>query len=371
MISIDEKEYRNLQEQVGYLTEELKKLKQSLGDALPNPIPGPTGATGATGATGPQGRTPRIAFGYGPLPDTGYENGDIYVARGSTNGLTKGNMYLRVNNTWQLMLNLVGPQGPQGLDGGSQVVANPLGGYSDFLNKIDIDGVIYGIPTGNYVKYISPPEDTVLTDEELQNFINGVFINGNFVGFKNPVFFPCGDDENYWYGIVIGSRVGTYTSKIKNFVISKETKTINVDTNFDSVMLENIYQLNGRSLPNYPSSPNYRRKLCYNTNNTLSWEQDIVVRHNVTLEINSNSWLTFIIINDNGAPITDISEVLEDKNQLIGGTAVLNDGYSVKAVTVASFGEGDLAIDIGGGYQHIDYNDDITDITDHQVPVIY
>ena len=161
MIMIDEKEYRNLQEQVGYLTEELTKLKQSLGGALPDPIAGPTGPTGPTGATGPQGRTPKMGFGYGPLPDTGFENGDIYIARGSTNGLTKGNVYLRVNNSWQLQLNLVGPQGPIGPEG-EDVIANPDKAYSEDLEKVDIDGIVYNI-----------------LSSALRSYLEGLFNNGS------------------------------------------------------------------------------------------------------------------------------------------------------------------------------------------------
>ena len=205
MITIDEKEYRNLQEQVGYLTEQLKQIKQSMGEALPDPIPGPQGDPGERGEKGETGRTPKIGFGYGPLPDTGFENGDIYIARGNGIGVTKGNLYCRVNNNWQLMLNLVGPQGPQGLDGGSQVIANPEAGYSDFLEKVDIDGVIYGIPTGNYVKYITAPESTTLTDEEIANIIDGVFIEGTFLGYKNPVLFPAGDNGSSYKGLILST----------------------------------------------------------------------------------------------------------------------------------------------------------------------
>lgn len=329
MIVIDEKEYRNLQEQVGYLTEQLKQIKQAMGEALPDPIPGPTGATGPQGETGPQGRTPYIGFGYGPLPDTGYENGDIYIARGNGVGVTKGNLYLRVNNTWQLMLNLVGPQGPQGLDGGSQVIANPVEGYSDFLNKIDIDGVIYGIPTGNYVKYISPPESTVLTDEELNNIANGVFINGEYLGFKNPVLFPCGEDNGYYYGVLIGPRVGTYTTKIKNYAIVKATKTIIVDTAYDSIQLENIYQLNGVTIPNYPNSPIRSQILVFGTNNQLSWEKrDELWLHKIHITLTSGDEIWIDIYAGHG-DVLSLSELLQYfQNQLTNRPFIYYNSYN-------------------------------------------
>jgi hypothetical protein len=148
MITIDDKEYRNLQEQVGYLTEELKKIKQSLGSALPEPIEGPQGPQGETGPTGPQGRSPRIGFGYGPLPDDdSFQDGDIFIARGI--GLTKGNLYRKVNGSWQLELNLVGPQGPIGPLNESNVIANPESNPVDDLIKISIDGITYNIKANN------------------------------------------------------------------------------------------------------------------------------------------------------------------------------------------------------------------------------
>lgn len=195
MIVIDEKEYRNLQEQVGYLTEELKKLKQSMGGALPDPIPGPPGSPGERGDTGPQGRTPRIGFGYGPLPDTGFENGDVYIARGSTNGLTKGNMYLRVNNTWQLQLNLVGPQGPIGPEG-EDVIANPDEAYTENLEKVDIDGVVYNIISSALRTYLdalfnnsSPLIEVSGTSINIPNnfSVDGSLTAENVANFKDEV----------------------------------------------------------------------------------------------------------------------------------------------------------------------------------------
>lgn len=48
MIQIGDKEYRNLQEQVGKNMADIKKIKQSLGNALPDPIPGPDGPQGVS-----------------------------------------------------------------------------------------------------------------------------------------------------------------------------------------------------------------------------------------------------------------------------------------------------------------------------------
>lgn len=362
-IVINDKEYRNLQEQVEYLTEELKKLKQSMGGALPNPIAGPQGDPGEQGEKGEPGRTPRIAFGYGPLPDTGYENGDIYIARGSTNGLTKGNMYLRVNNTWQLQLNLVGPQGPQGLDGGSQVIANPEEGYSDFLNKIDIDGVIYGIPTGNYVKYITAPESTTLTDEEIANIIDGVFIEGTFLGYKNPVLFPAGDNGSSYRGLILSTYGDAGASSIQLYSINKESKVIST-TGERVLTLSNIYSINGIFIPDYPDNPENDKVLVFNTSNQLVWQNKptagmTIYRHNVNCVAvvgGYNLNLEFIFESSLDSAIADTSELwsyiyVYQLCNFIGAVSVINNKGSlsieikdIKTGTITTVNKADITV---------------------------
>lgn len=94
---------RNIQEQVEKNQEDIKRILQALGSALPDPIPGPQGEqgpkgdTGDTGATGPQG--PK------------------------------------------------GDRGPVGLTGpaGTEVIANPIGSASQDLSKVKIAGINYNV----------------------------------------------------------------------------------------------------------------------------------------------------------------------------------------------------------------------------------
>lgn len=55
MIEVDGKEFRNLQEQVGKNKDDIEEIKQSLGSALPDPIPGPQGEQGPQGEKGDKG----------------------------------------------------------------------------------------------------------------------------------------------------------------------------------------------------------------------------------------------------------------------------------------------------------------------------
>lgn len=234
-IIIDEKEYRNLQEQVGYLTEEFTKIKQSLGDALPDPIAGPTGPTGSTGPKGEQGRTPRIGFGYGPLPTDGYENGDLYIARGTANGLTKGNVYLRVNDTWQLQLNLVGPQGPQGLEG-EDVIANPVGAYSENLEKVDIDGTVYNILPAQQREWL----DNLYSGEFYYDTGNNAYAFGD-----NPVYFrfPVTFDGQ----VILNDTALEVYSNGSSIILQGGLYQITDSNNDPIVICENLNDANGNA----------------------------------------------------------------------------------------------------------------------------
>ena len=259
MITIDDKEYRNLQEQVGYLTEELKKLKQSLGSALPEPIEGPQGPQGETGATGPQGRSPKIGFGFGPLPDDEtFQDGDIYIARGTVNGLTKGNMYKKVNGNWELQLNVVGPQGPVGPLNTNEVVANPDEAPSDTLYKVDIDGVIYEVLDENKRNSLSHISDhTLFLDfNKLAQFSAGVALKSS-LEFGVNANMKMLQNSNYFKILSLSKIVDNSNNPIvicENFNDShgnarfvEGTCEIN-DANFSGTVTYNKWSLSGTHL---------------------------------------------------------------------------------------------------------------------------
>ena len=171
MFEYDGKKFLNEQEAIAYALDQITKIKQSLGDALPNPIAGPTGPAGATGATGPTG--PRGKGFYGvtaTLPSaTAYEEGDFYL-------LSNGNVYKKVGGNWLLQYNLKGPQGPVGLEGGTDVVANPVDAYTDNLEKIKIDGTTYNI---------LPSEQRTYLDELFNNNSPLIAISGASINIPN------------------------------------------------------------------------------------------------------------------------------------------------------------------------------------------
>lgn len=137
MLEFGNKEFRNLQEQVGKNMDDITSIKQSMGSALPDPIEGPEGPQGPKGDTGDTGERGNSIFGVSHLlpSPTAYKNGDFYLC-------DNGYIYKKIEGVWVLQCSIKGPQGIQGETG--DVVANP-DTYTDTITKIEIDGVKYQI----------------------------------------------------------------------------------------------------------------------------------------------------------------------------------------------------------------------------------
>lgn len=109
MLKFGNKEFKNLQEQVLSNANEILEIKQSLGDALPNPIAGPQGPQGDKGQQGDKGKRGSIWTVGTDLPGMSYD-GDMHL-------MFNGNVYRYDVNKWVLVTNIAGPQGPQGNKG--------------------------------------------------------------------------------------------------------------------------------------------------------------------------------------------------------------------------------------------------------------
>lgn len=359
-VTINGKQYtfRNLEEQVLFLTQELEKVLQSLGNALPDPIPGPPGEPGATGGPGPEGPRGKGIYGCSsvlPSP-TAYQEGDMYL-------LFNGELYKKVSGNWVMQTTLKGSQGAVGLPGGSEVIANPASAFTDYLSKLKIDGTTYAIPNGNYVKWINAPQGDALTDQEKEWIINGVFVNGDFLGYKNPVLFPASKSGNYYYGVIAGPYEGTSYTIIGQYQINPDNTIVEIG-DYGNIALKCIKFFNGAEVPQFPSSPTHRKKIVYNSNNTLQWIDDKLFRHNIRLDFTGDIYVYFTLYSASGAPITDISEVLELKYQAIGSMCVYSNNVDNTAAIINNFNSGDLGIDIGGGVTHLDYGNDLVSIVD-------
>lgn len=108
MLKFGNKEFNNLQEQVLENANDILEIKQSLGDALPNPIVGPQGPIGPQGPQGIPGQNVNFTVGT-DLPASA-NNGDLHLK-------FNGELYQYVNSSWVLQTSLKGPQGVQGPKG--------------------------------------------------------------------------------------------------------------------------------------------------------------------------------------------------------------------------------------------------------------
>ena len=201
MIKIDNKELRNLEEQVGFLTDKYN-ANQAIAewgirvvgiidtpDLLPSPIdyrgefgdayavgteapytfyiwtrssdpelnglwfdvgdiaiPGPAGERGATGERGEKGERGSQWFSGAGQPTTtsGYQVGDMYI------NVNTGNVWHLHTEGWRLEGNIKGPQGPQGLPGirgpqGAEGAKGPAGPAGPAGPIVDVIGELTNI----------------------------------------------------------------------------------------------------------------------------------------------------------------------------------------------------------------------------------
>lgn len=139
MLNFGNKEFRNLQEQVLKNANDVEEIKQSLGTALPNPIPGPQGPAGEsiTGPRGERGAIWTVGTDFPTSPtiyDMHLKGTDVYQYNG-----TKWVLYSSIQGAQGLpgAKGETGERGPQGIQGprGIQGPVGPvikiIGIYSD------------------------------------------------------------------------------------------------------------------------------------------------------------------------------------------------------------------------------------------------
>lgn len=157
----DDIKFRNLQQQVGKNQEDIKKILQALGTAIPNPIPGPQGPQGSTGERGPKGDTGVGIIGFGTQLPPSARLGEWFILQ--ANDADGINYFLcqYINYRWIRQFALRGPKGVPGEQGGSDIVVNPVDEATGIITKLKIDGVVYtiDIPTDIY------PENVFVSDE--------------------------------------------------------------------------------------------------------------------------------------------------------------------------------------------------------------
>jgi len=127
---------------------------------------------------------------------------------------------------------------------------------------------------GKYVRIMGAPTSTTLTNEQVEQIQEGVFINGNFLGYKNPILLPFGTQSyNVNYGIIIG--VDTSTGRITEFAtyyIDSDKKITKGNVFLSMNGYNSKMNIQGKQIPAYPSDTGtFTLKM---VNGTLTWVAD-------------------------------------------------------------------------------------------------
>lgn len=133
------------------------------------------------------------------------------------------------------------------------------------------DKLVKGSLFGKYVRIINASDlSSPLTAEQVEILKQGVFVNGNYAGFINPVIFPF--ERTYSTGFIMG-RGGDGHSKISVYnITSSNVFQILVDRfisyyNYRQWLFGNQYP----SLPQDQTDKTYALKL---VNGTLTWVEE-------------------------------------------------------------------------------------------------
>jgi hypothetical protein len=125
-----------------------------------------------------------------------------------------------------------------------------------------------------FVALTDVPSSATLTDEQIEEFKEGHFTEGEFIGLKNPVFFPAKYFGNRYYsGMVIGLSTGSGSETIiGSYLIDTNDNSIVLTTN-RYIDVRSVYKFNGKEIPVYPSDSGTFVLKC--VNGTLTWVEEI------------------------------------------------------------------------------------------------
>ena len=165
---------------------------------------------------------------------------------------------------------------PSEIQSGTIAVDNILG--LDTLGSI-----VKGNLDGQYVKVIPAPESNTLTNDQFNLFKEGVFVNGTFLGMRNPIFLPCSmkSGSSYYRGVAFGQNAVGTPSRYTNFCIysinssSKAIESGNIPISIENetgkINLENL-SIESKSWPAYPTTNTTPKVLQIASNGgSLSW----------------------------------------------------------------------------------------------------
>ena len=136
------------------------------------------------------------------------------------------------------------------------------------MTEEEVEAIVGEATTGKFVKIIPAPSSTTLTEEQYNDIINGVFIEGTDMNYKNPVMFPLNDSSSVNRGLMISGQ------EIACYAINKSTRVI-VLVGDDSRIwsLRSVANFNGKNIPAYPSNTGTFVLKC--DNGSLKWVEEV------------------------------------------------------------------------------------------------
>lgn len=215
-----------------------------------------------------------------------------------------------------------------------QVLTADGSGGSSFEDAPELDpSSLYG----KFVRVIDPPESTTLTDEEIELFEGGVFVNGNFLGTNYPVLFPTADIYQAKKGWLISTNFQTPSTAafaIFEYTIDMNSKIITRDTTpifqYDGYHVS--YYLFKKHFPTYPSDDTKEYALVQEVGGDLAFKElsggTQLYKHTITGTGFSGA---VVLISNDSNPITNSTSVYHiDPSR--------NSGPEIKLLYVGSAG---------------------------------
>lgn len=154
---------------------------------------------------------------------------------------------------------------------------------AEHWNEVTFEEALKPYLNGKFVRIMLAPSSATLTDEQIAQISEGVFIKGDFLGLKNPILLPFG---NLYSGRYLGIIMGKFTTYNDTFIglyqISEKTLSFNRNKGIilkqDDIIFgeETVFyatgrvNLRGKEYPlNYPADTAVGHFIC--RKGTLQW----------------------------------------------------------------------------------------------------
>lgn len=179
----------------------------------------------------------------------------------------------------------------------------PSGTIADVLG-LDADGdAVKGSLDGKYVKIVDPiPLNTPLSDEQLNNLVQGCFVNGVMAGnLFNPVIFPAAENGTGGkWGIMFARPypVGTHFLCL-TYKYNQTTKHLSIGDYYPFTFYAHGLAIQDKKLPAYPA--NNASKVFACVNGTLTWKNPLFL-HTIVFDVGLGQTFTIRLMSDSDTP---------------------------------------------------------------------